>query len=126
MQFDDTRIVSGSTDNTIKVWNIRTNSPWSVLTLAGHSGTVRCLHLEGNRLVSGSMDCSIKVSLFCKAITVMPRYNAIPYNTMVFVPHIVRTKSALYIADHRVPYLLLSYNHQQHGRQCYHRFTKPK
>ena len=29
----------------------------------GHSGTVRCLHLEGNRLVSGSTDCMIKVSL---------------------------------------------------------------
>lgn len=61
VQFDDTRIVSGSSDKTIKVWDIRTNSPWSVMSLVGHSGTVRCLHLEGNRLVSGSMDCTIKV-----------------------------------------------------------------
>ncbi|XP_054751158.1 F-box/WD repeat-containing protein 7-like [Lytechinus pictus] len=61
VQFDDTRIVSGSSDKTIKVWNIRTNSPWSVQTLVGHSGTVRCLHLEGNRLVSGSTDTTIKV-----------------------------------------------------------------
>lgn len=61
VQFDDTRIVSGSSDKTIKVWNIRTNTPWSVQTLVGHSGTVRCLHLEGNRLVSGSADNSIKV-----------------------------------------------------------------
>ncbi|XP_070558029.1 F-box/WD repeat-containing protein 7-like [Ptychodera flava] len=61
VQFDDTRIVSGSSDKTIKVWNIRTNTPWSVLTLVGHSGTVRCLHLEGNRLVSGSTDANIKV-----------------------------------------------------------------
>ena len=30
-------------------------------TLVGHSGTVRCLYLEGNRLVSGSTDCTIKV-----------------------------------------------------------------
>jgi F-box/WD-40 domain protein 7 len=45
-----------------KVWNIRTNAQWSVQTLVGHSGTVRCLHLEGNRLVSGSTDCMIKVS----------------------------------------------------------------
>ncbi|XP_066285294.1 F-box/WD repeat-containing protein 7-like [Branchiostoma lanceolatum] len=59
--FDDTRIVSGSSDKTIKVWNIRTNTPWSVLTLAGHSGTVRCLHLEGNTLVSGATDRTIKV-----------------------------------------------------------------
>ncbi|PIK50413.1 putative F-box/WD repeat-containing protein 7 [Apostichopus japonicus] len=61
VQFDDTRIVSGSSDKTIKVWNIRTNSPWSVQTLTGHSGTVRCLHLEGNMLVSGSTDRTIKV-----------------------------------------------------------------
>ncbi|XP_072027090.1 uncharacterized protein [Amphiura filiformis] len=61
VQFDDTRIVSGSSDKSIKVWNIRTNSPWSVQTLVGHSGTVRCLHLEGNRLVSGSTDRTIKV-----------------------------------------------------------------
>lgn len=61
VQFDDNRIVSGSSDKTIKVWNIRTNSPWSVMTLVGHSGTVRCLHLEENRLVSGSTDRTIKV-----------------------------------------------------------------
>ncbi|XP_041350538.1 F-box/WD repeat-containing protein 11-like [Gigantopelta aegis] len=61
VQFDDTRIVSGSSDKTIKVWNIRTNAPWSVQTLVGHSNTVRCLHLEGNRLVSGSSDRTIKV-----------------------------------------------------------------
>ena len=34
-----------------------------MLTLAGHSGTVRCLNLNGNRLVSGSVDRSIKVCL---------------------------------------------------------------
>ncbi|KAK3858471.1 hypothetical protein Pcinc_035335 [Petrolisthes cinctipes] len=61
VQFDDHRIVSGSHDNTIKVWNMRTNSPWSVQTLVGHSGMVRCLHLAGNRLVSGSADATIKV-----------------------------------------------------------------
>ena len=34
---------------------------WAALTLAGHSGTVRCLHLHNNRLVSGSSDRTIKV-----------------------------------------------------------------
>ena len=61
VQFDGNRIVSGSHDKTIKVWNVKTNSPWSVMTLAGHSGEVRCMHLEGNRLVSGSTDLTIKV-----------------------------------------------------------------
>lgn len=45
----------------LQLWNIRTNSQWAAQTLVGHSGTVRCLHLEGNRLVSGSTDCTIKV-----------------------------------------------------------------
>lgn len=40
---------------------MRTNSRWSVQTLVGHSGMVRCLHLAGNRLVSGSADATIKV-----------------------------------------------------------------
>ena len=62
VQFDGSRIVSGSHDKTIRVWNIKTNSKWSGLTLTGHSGEVRCLHLEsgGNRLVSGSTDTTIK------------------------------------------------------------------
>ncbi|MCL4136217.1 UNVERIFIED_CONTAM: hypothetical protein GTU68_051891, partial [Idotea baltica] len=61
VQFDENRIVSGSHDNTIKVWNRRTNSQWSVQTLVGHSGMVRCLHLADNRIVSGSADKTIKV-----------------------------------------------------------------
>ena len=65
VQFDDNRIVSGSSDKTIKVWNIRTNTTWAALTLEGHSGDVRCLHLHGNRLVSGSSDRTIKVSISC-------------------------------------------------------------
>ena len=36
---------------------------WAALTLAGHSGTVRCLHLHNNRLVSGSSDRTIKVGV---------------------------------------------------------------
>jgi len=61
LQFDSSRIVSGSHDKTIKVWNTKTNSPWSVMTLSGHSGEVRCLHLQHNKLVSGSTDLTIKV-----------------------------------------------------------------
>ncbi|XP_023321127.1 F-box/WD repeat-containing protein 7 [Eurytemora carolleeae] len=46
---------------TFQVWNTKTNSPWSVMTLTGHSGEVRCLHLQENKLVSGSTDLTIKV-----------------------------------------------------------------
>ena len=34
----------------LQVWNTKTNSPWSVMTLAGHSGEVRCLHLQANKV----------------------------------------------------------------------------
>lgn len=61
LQFDDDKIVSGSSDSTIKVWSTRTNAPWSVFTLLGHSDSVRCLVLRGNMLVSGSNDTTIKV-----------------------------------------------------------------
>lgn len=61
VQFDDTRIASGSYDKMIRVWDIKSGDSDVVLTLAGHSGTVRCLTLDGNRLVSGSVDRSIKV-----------------------------------------------------------------
>lgn len=42
---DAHRIVSGSADATIRVWNVRTNATWSVQTLRGHSDAVRCLQL---------------------------------------------------------------------------------
>ena len=46
-----------------RVWNIKSSSPYYSLNLLGHSGTIRCLHLDGelNRLVSGSADHTIKV-----------------------------------------------------------------
>ena len=46
-----------------QVWDMKSEDSNAVLTLAGHSGTVRCLNLNGNRLVSGSVDRSIKVRL---------------------------------------------------------------
>ena len=74
VQFDDTRIVAGSAAGTIKVWNISESLSSSTSTMAesafmpylnlfGHSGTIRCLHLDSqlNRLFSGSADHTIKV-----------------------------------------------------------------
>ncbi|KRX21727.1 TP53-regulating kinase [Trichinella nelsoni] len=43
------------------LWDIRTNNPLAVMTLLGHSGTVRCLQLNGSRLASGSNDHTLKV-----------------------------------------------------------------
>lgn len=54
VQFDSNRIVSGSSDSTIRIWDIKTNvGSVGSMTLTGHSGTVRCLHLDRNRLASG-------------------------------------------------------------------------
>uniref|UniRef100_A0A915KXB9 F-box domain-containing protein n=1 Tax=Romanomermis culicivorax TaxID=13658 RepID=A0A915KXB9_ROMCU len=61
VQFDEDHIVSGSSDSTIKVWDIRTNNPLAVMNLTGHSATVRCLQLDGNHLASGSSDNTLKV-----------------------------------------------------------------
>ncbi|OZC07347.1 putative metal-binding domain in RNase L inhibitor, RLI [Onchocerca flexuosa] len=63
VQFDGDRIVSGSSDNTIRVWDMKSSAMpgLGTMTLTGHSDTVRCLHLSGNRLASGSNDLTIKV-----------------------------------------------------------------
>jgi len=61
VSFDETKIASGSSDSTIRVWSTKTNASWSVLTLLGHSDAVRCLALRGNMLISGSSDHTIKV-----------------------------------------------------------------
>jgi WD40 repeat protein len=56
----DDRIVSGSYDNTIKVWNSTTGA--CELTLFGHSSYVYCLAvLPDGRLVSGSWDTTLKI-----------------------------------------------------------------
>ena len=52
------RIVSGSDDNTINVWNFEGEC---LKTLEGHSRWVRSVAIEGERIVSGSDDNTIKV-----------------------------------------------------------------
>ena len=58
---DGKRLVSGSQDNTVKVWDAQTGQ--ETLTLKGHTGAVRSVAFspDGKRLVSGSQDGTVKV-----------------------------------------------------------------
>ena len=51
--------VSGSYDNTLKVWDVETGG--CVRTLSGHSSPVMCVALLGRLAVSGSYDNTLKV-----------------------------------------------------------------
>ncbi|XP_050390383.2 F-box/WD repeat-containing protein 7 isoform X1 [Patella vulgata] len=58
--FDKNRVVSGSLDKTIKVWNIKTGD--LIQTLKGHTKGIWCLNFfTKNLLVSGAFDCTIKI-----------------------------------------------------------------
>ncbi|MCL1470115.1 WD40 repeat domain-containing protein [Argonema antarcticum] len=54
-------IISGSSDKTIKIWNLKTGA--EIFTLIGHTDKVTSIALtsDGKRLISGSDDCTIKV-----------------------------------------------------------------
>ena len=58
---DGERIVSGGSDNTLKVWDAQTGQ--ETLTLKGHSSVVRSVSFstDGKRIVSGSHDKTVKV-----------------------------------------------------------------
>jgi WD40 repeat protein len=58
---DGKRIVSGSEDKTLKVWDALTGL--ETLTLKGHSGPVSSVSFspDGKRIVSGSWDKTVKV-----------------------------------------------------------------
>ena len=58
---DGKRIVSGSCDATVRIWDAETGT--SILTLKGHSGWVMCSAFspDGKRIVSGSSDNTLKI-----------------------------------------------------------------
>lgn len=54
--------VTGSRDMTVRVWDLENGR--ALRTLTGHSQSVRCLEVAGNKAVSGSYDYTCKVGLF--------------------------------------------------------------
>ncbi|CAK7263939.1 SCF ubiquitin ligase complex subunit cdc4 [Sporothrix epigloea] len=59
LQFDDDKIITGSDDNLIHIYD--TKSGKLLKKLVGHEGGVWALQYEGNVLVSGSTDRSVRV-----------------------------------------------------------------
>ena len=51
--------ISGSRDTTLRVWDVQRGK--HLRTLAGHEESVRCLDVCGNKVVSGSYDCTCRV-----------------------------------------------------------------
>ena len=59
LQFDDSVLITGSYDTTIKVWDIATGE--EIRTLEGHTSGVRCLQFDDSKLISGSIDATVKI-----------------------------------------------------------------
>lgn len=72
LEFDSTRIITGSRDRSIKVWSLQTGK--LLATFRGHAGSVLCLkfdkdwdvssvneEIKPGFMVSGSSDCSVCV-----------------------------------------------------------------
>ncbi|KAJ8979655.1 hypothetical protein NQ317_006366 [Molorchus minor] len=59
LQFCGNRIVSGSDDNTLKVWSATTGK--CQRTLVGHTGGVWSSQMSGSTIISGSTDRTLKV-----------------------------------------------------------------
>ncbi|KAF7668184.1 hypothetical protein LDENG_00028460 [Lucifuga dentata] len=51
-------VITGSYDATIRCWNLKTDT--CVMVLCGHTGTINCLDVHADRLVSGAKDCKVK------------------------------------------------------------------
>ena len=53
--------VTGSRDGTVRVWDVQHGRAEKIFQ--GHTGSVRCLDVNGNRVVSGSYDTTCRVSM---------------------------------------------------------------
>lgn len=59
LQFDDQTLITGSYDNTIKVWDVNTGK--EIRTITGHRLPIRCMQFDDARLITGSLDGTIKI-----------------------------------------------------------------
>ncbi|KAI8054926.1 WD40-repeat-containing domain protein [Gilbertella persicaria] len=57
IQFDKHKLVTGSRDRTIKIWDLATAT--CKLQLSGHEGSVLCLQYDDRHVVSGSSDSTV-------------------------------------------------------------------
>jgi len=60
LQYDDSKIVSGLRDNTIKMWD-RNTLQQNQRVLSGHTGSVLCLQYDDKVIISGSSDSTVRV-----------------------------------------------------------------
>ncbi len=59
LQFDEVKLITGSMDHSIKVWDWRRGQ--CIRTLNGHTDGVVCLNFDSNVLASGGVDSTVKV-----------------------------------------------------------------
>lgn len=59
LQFDDYKIITGSRDRTIKIWDLQQYQ--LLYTLEGHQGSVLCLQYNDEVIISGSSDHTVIV-----------------------------------------------------------------
>jgi WD40 repeat protein len=59
LQWDEEKIISGSYDKSIKIWDTQTGQ--CLRTITGHRGTVLSLEYQQDRLITGSADYTAKM-----------------------------------------------------------------
>lgn len=81
LQYRDRLVVSGSSDNTIRLWDIECGACLRVLE--GHEELVRCIRFDSKRIVSGAYDGKIKVWDLLAALDPRASTNSLCLRTLV-------------------------------------------